>query len=259
MFKSVLGSSIFFLLCLVSVIFFHSLAFAQVTSSDIAISIPFEGETTGGEVICIEKTGYKLCDKPYDSSIYGVITTNPAAALNTLGEPNTKLVVSRGKSLIKVNTQSGPIAPGDLLTSSPTKGVAMRANKNGYVLGTALEAYDSPNTEAVGTVTVSLAIHPETNFSDAKTNLLETVKQALSAPTLTPLASLRYVLAFTIAVLAFGLGFLYFGRVAKAGVEAIGRNPLASKMIEVTVGLHILMTIVIVFIGLVISYLILVL
>ena len=60
-------------------------------------------------------------------------------------------------------------------------------------------------------------------------------------------------------IMGFGLGFIYFGRIAKAGVEAIGRNPLASRTITSGLVLHILLTIVIVGAGLGIGYLILVL
>jgi F0F1-type ATP synthase membrane subunit c/vacuolar-type H+-ATPase subunit K len=73
------------------------------------------------------------------------------------------------------------------------------------------------------------------------------------------LASLRYLLAFLIAIIAFVLGFIYFGRVVRVGIEAIGRNPLARRMIQITMLFNILITIVIVLAGLLIAYLILVL
>jgi F0F1-type ATP synthase membrane subunit c/vacuolar-type H+-ATPase subunit K len=68
---------------------------------------------------------------------------------------------------------------------------------------------------------------------------------------------LRYLTAALMVILGFVLGFVYFGRIAKAGVEAIGRNPLSSKTIEFGLILHILLTIVIVGAGLGIGYLIL--
>lgn len=233
---------------------------AQVTSSDVAFTLPIETSAESGEVICVHKSGYRRCENPYDTGMYGVITATPAAALaSETATTSTPLVATKGKALVKVTTQNGPIQIGDLITSSKTPGIGQKASRNGYVLGTSAEVYDSPNQEAVGTIVVALAIHPTTSFSDSKNNLLESIREALSSPTLTPLASLRYVLAFGIAVIAFTLGFVYFGRVAKTGVEAIGRNPLASKMIELTVLFHIVLTVAIVLIGLVIAYLILVL
>ena len=58
---------------------------------------------------------------------------------------------------------------------------------------------------------------------------------------------------------SFVMGFVYFGRVARSGIEAIGRNPLASRIIQFNVILHILISIVIVLVGLAIAYLILIL
>ena len=106
---------------------------------------------------------------------------------------------------------------------------------------------------------VSLNIHPAVDLSETGGNLIDVLRRALEAPILSPLVSLRYILAALVMIIAFTLGFVYFGRVARAGVEAIGRNPLAGRMIELTVIFHILLTIVIVGAGVGIAYLILIL
>jgi F-type H+-transporting ATPase subunit c len=62
--------------------------------------------------------------------------------------------------------------------------------------------------------------------------LIAVAKQSASAPFFEPLASLRYILATFVVILSFALGFIYFGRVAHAGVEAIGRNPEAASKIQ---------------------------
>jgi F0F1-type ATP synthase membrane subunit c/vacuolar-type H+-ATPase subunit K len=164
------------------------------------------------------------------------------------------LVVSTGNAPVRVNNANGAIKIGDLVTSSTESGVAHRADRAGYVLGTALEEYDS---DTVSTIYVSLNVHPSNSFTDSRSNLLETLRQGLVAPLLTPLAALRYILAAAVVVLSFVLGFIYFGRVAKSGVEAIGRNPLASRKIELTVLLNIILTIGIALVGFGIAYLIL--
>ncbi len=233
---------------------------AQISSSDLAVSIPINQTLPEGSVVCINQAGFKACDIGFDAGMYGVVTSTPAAALiPAVTLQNTQLVVNRGKTVVRVSTQNGKIAAGDLLTSSSTAGVAQRANQNGYVLGVALEPYDSANPKTVGTIIASINVFQTTSFTDVKNNLIYVIKQALASPTLTPLASLRYVLAFTIALVAFVLGFMYFGRVTKAGVEAIGRNPLAGRMIEFTVIFHIALTAIIVLVGLAIAYLILIL
>ena len=60
-------------------------------------------------------------------------------------------------------------------------------------------------------------------------------------------------------LISFSLGFIYFGRVAKTGIEAMGRNPMAGKMIQLSVLFNIIVTVIIVLIGLAIAYLILIL
>ncbi len=234
-------------------------AHAQVTSADIAVTIPITEPSHDGDIICLEKQGYVPCTHTYDPNMFGVTTASPAAVFDNESMENKKFVVNKGKTLIRVSTQNGPIKYGDFITTSKVPGVGQRADRNGFIVGTSLDSYEETDPQKVGTIPVSISIHAVATLSDARDNLLQTISQALSAPTLTPLASLRYVLAFTIATVAFILGFIYFGRVTKAGVEAIGRNPLAGRMIEITVGLHILLTIAIVLTGLVIAYIILVL
>lgn len=242
-----------------NILFSPPLAQAQLDSSDIAVSIPLDQNLPEGSVVCIKSDGYKACDIGFDSGMYGVVTSTPAASLSPeITSQNTQLIVDRGKTIVRVSTKNGKISAGDLITSSPIAGVAQRANQNGYILGVALEPFDSQDPTTVGTIIASINVTQTTAFSDIKNNLLYVLKQALSSPTLTPLASLRYVLSFAIALVAFVLGFMYFGRVTKAGVEAIGRNPLAGKMIEVTVVFHIGLTIAIVLAGLGIAYLILI-
>ncbi len=248
------------ILCVGMAIWGASKVHAQIDSSAVALVVPVEKTLVEGTIICLNQKAYKACDVGFDAGMYGVITSTPAASISseTLAA-NTQLAVDHGKTLVRVSTQNGKIQAGDLITSSSTPGVGQRANQNGYVLGIALEAYDAPDPKSVGTIVVSVNVAQTTSFTDVKNNLLYVLKQALQSPTLTPLASLRYVLAFSIALVAFVLGFMYFGRVTKAGVEAIGRNPLAGRMIEVTVVFHIALTVVIVLSGLGIAYLILVL
>jgi len=72
------------------------------------------------------------------------------------------------------------------------------------------------------------------------------------------LASLRYLLAILVAMTSFILGFVYFGRVAKGGVEAIGRNPLARRAIQIGGALNLVLTLSIMAGGIVLAYVILI-
>jgi F0F1-type ATP synthase membrane subunit c/vacuolar-type H+-ATPase subunit K len=184
----------------------------------------------------------------------GVYVENPTVLLDNLSLPEGKPVLSLGKAMVQASVAVGAIKTGDYLTSSTIPGKVEKATKSGYVMGIALE-----DLESDGKVLTSVDIKPVIVSGSQKVNLLDTAKQALLAPYLSPLASLRYILAGLAAATAFVLGFIYFGRVARSGVEAIGRNPLAGRMIQFSVILNLLLTVVIMATGLVIAYLILVL
>ena len=250
------------LLAAFSFVFFPFRVFAQdTTSSGIAVSVPVNDDNAvDGKIVSATSAGYKLSRIEMDPTIYGVITTNPAVAFDTQNaQGGYKYVMSQGKSLVYVSSKNGNIKKNDLVTSSTTPGVGEKATTNGFVLGTALEDYSSNNPNQTGKILVSINIHYNGAFVDTKSNLLQNLKTAGTATFLTPLASLRYLLAGVISIIAFALGFIYFGRVASKGVEALGRNPLASRMIQVSVVINVLLAGLIVLVGLAIAYLILIL
>ncbi|HRN96392.1 MAG TPA: hypothetical protein PLD54_03025, partial [Candidatus Levybacteria bacterium] len=69
-----------------------------------------------------------------------------------------------------------------------------------------------------------------------------------------PTTVFKYFLAGLIMVLAFVIGFFSFGRIANTGIEALGRNPLASRMIQLGIMLNVLITVAIIASGLVMAY-----
>ena len=237
-------------------------AATDFTSSGIAISVSINDKNAkDGSIVASTQNGYILSKIPYDPSMFGVITENPAIVIeNTQSATgSSKYVVSSGKTYMLVSSVNGSIKKDDFITSSGIPGVGQKADHNGYVLATALEGYSNINTKAVGKILVSVNSKYNNSYVDTQTNLLSILQTAGSATFLSPLATLRYLLAGIVAAVAFALGFIYFGRVASKGVEALGRNPLASRMIQASVILNVLLAGAIVLMGLGISYLILVL
>lgn len=233
----------------------------QISSSGIAVSVPIRDENViEGDIICSGIDGYHLCVRSHDPSLFGVVVDNPSAAFESQGDEDVRLVTSSGNAMVRVTNKNGKIEDGSLVTSSEELGIAHLADKNAYVLGTALQSFESDNPEDVGKILVSINIHPTTLISaGAGVNLLEALKVGFAAPTLAPLASLRYILAFSIVIISFTVGFVYFGRVVRAGIEATGRNPLARRMIQISVFFNSMIMIVIILVGLVIGYMILIL
>lgn len=234
---------------------------AQEVSSGVAIPVLLDATADNGSVICSvpEGTGYTQCNQDYQPSMYAIITTNPAVSIGELTLENEFYAISSGIAEVRVSSINGNIAEGDLLTTSNTSGVAQKASKNNFVLGTALTAFSSENQSDIGTVFVSINIHQATGFTDVRTNLLEILREGVTAAVLTPIAALRYILAALVVISSFVLAFVYFGKLARAGIEAIGRNPLAHRTIELTVVFHLAITIAIFLVGLGVAYLILVL
>lgn len=233
---------------------------SQVTSSGVAVTFPIEdNEAQRGDIICAYEEGLVRCNTEYDPQMYGVVSDNPSVVIEDESLDNGRAVMDAGIAEVRVSTVNGNISEGDQITSSEREGIGKKADRNGYVLGSALEAYESSDEASVGTIQVAISIHPAAGLSGARTDLMQALRSSFAAPFFEPLNSLRYFLAALVVVLAFVLGLVYFGRVAKAGVEAIGRNPLAKRMIWFTVVFNIVLTIMIVLVGLAIAYLILIL
>lgn len=234
--------------------------FAQITSSGVGITSPIEDQDAiAGDLICTYTDGNKRCKDEYDPAIYGVITASPAVSITDPEITNGRLIITSGITVIRVSTFNGNIAEGDFITSSPVPGVGMRADRNGYVVGKAIESYENADKEQVGTIQIIVSVHPEGKLTGTRGNLLQFIRQGITVPVFSPVESLRYLLAVIIVVVSFTLGMIYFGRASKAGIEAVGRNPLAKKVIQLTVVMNIVLTIVIVLVGLAIAYLILIL
>jgi len=251
---------IIIILLFVFEIFYTSSVKAQLTSSGIAISIPInDDQAQDGDIICTYNEGNARCNQEYDTSLYGVISDNPAASLEDQELENGRLLISSGVASVRVSSSNGNINEGDFITSSVNSGVGQKAVRNGYVLGKALESFQSDNPQAVSRIQVVVNVHPTGGLSGPRGNLLQFIRQGLTVPVFEPVESLRYLLAVAIVVISFTLGMVYFGRASKAGIEAVGRNPLAKRVIQVTVVLNIVLTIVIVLVGLAIAYLILIL
>ena len=233
---------------------------AQVSSSGYAISIPIgDTEAQEGDIICSYDIGFGRCRLGYDTSIYGVIVKDVSVSVEDTQLKNSKLALSSGIAGVKVSSVNGNIKEGSLITSSDIPGVGQLATKNGIVLGRALESYESGNSANVGKIQVAINVHPAIGLAGRRGNLLQFIREGLAVPIFEPLESLRYLLAVLVVLISLVLGLVYFGRVARAGVEALGRNPLARRVIQLNMLLHIFLTIVIIIVGLAIAYLILIL
>ncbi len=128
------------------------LAFKTV-GSDLAEIYASHEFLIPGTVVTLDSTlpvGVQASTTAYDPHLMGVVSTQPGLVI---GEPVTEgtmvFLALAGRVPVLVSTENGPIQPGDYLTSSSQKGVAMRATKPGMVVGQAMEPYDE---EGIGVV-----------------------------------------------------------------------------------------------------------
>ncbi|CAN5323238.1 hypothetical protein BH10PAT1_BH10PAT1_1810 [soil metagenome] len=233
---------------------------AQTTNyTDLGLSVQINDQTVqNGDIICSGTDGYVLCKNEYDSSIFGVVNNTPSAAVQITNLTNSQVVVSKGETSLRVNSANGNIKVGDFLTTSKTSGVAELATNNGYVIGTALSAYNSTDKTTVGEIRVAMNIHSRSDIATStRQNLVDLLRNGLSGLSLSPISALRYILAAIMVLISFIIGFIYFGRIAITGVQAIGRNPLAIGRIQISVIINILVMLGVVAVGLGVAYLIL--
>lgn len=231
-------------------------AFAQLPAGGVGISVDvIDKNVREGDIITASDNGYALARTEYNTGMLGVVTSNPVMGIENLALKRQIYVVSSGQALVRVSSANGNIKKNDYITSSTTPGVGIKATANGFILGQALQDFNDKNT---GTIMVNVQPHFVNSKPNFSGNLFKVLATAGDSAFLSPLESLRYLIAALIALISFVLGFMYFGRVAQRGVEAIGRNPLAGRFIEFSVVINVGLTALIVITGLGIAYLILI-
>jgi len=233
---------------------------AQQTSSGVAVSMPFAADDgKDGDIVCSTPTGAVPCSKSMDATMIGVLVLSPAVSLEREAtyEANRKPVISLGKAYVRVGRTEGGIKKGDPISSSTTPGLGAKAIATGYILGMSMEDVTFAEGEQEKLILVSLNIRPSYFPAPAKANLIQLIREGMEGTYSSPLSALRFLLAAVITLLSIGFGFLYFGHVARSGVEAIGRNPLAGRMIQLAVVFNVFLTIAIMGTGVGVSYFIL--
>lgn len=146
-----------------------------VEAADVVVANP-----AGGESVVRSR-------RAYETSVLGVISTRPGMLINAQRadveaghprDPRQLPLALAGRVPVKVTLEGGPIRPGDLLTSSPTPGHAMRAEEpwRGGIIGTALEAFPRADESAGvrrGKVIVFLARQPGPSADPKQLRTLE--------------------------------------------------------------------------------------
>lgn len=227
---------------------------AQITYG-WASNLPIiDKDVKDGDIISTNSRGFALAKIAYDPAMIGVVNNDPAVVITLSGGSNTHPVVSSGEVYVNVSLINGPIKKGDFVTSSPILGVGMRATKSGNVLGTAMEDFSSKDPKEIKKMKVAMNIHGVSLNTSVWANVANVLSLSALASYEQPLLVFRYFTAAAVVIISFIIGFFTFGRVAAFGIEALGRNPLASRMIQLGIFINAIITIGIALVGLGVAF-----
>ena len=260
---------IFLTVFLVVFSFLTNIAFAQSavnsssSSGEVTLGVAKmvevkEKDVKDGSIISTSDKGLVLSSFAYDSQVIGVVSRDAAILLSN----DQKLVagipvISSGQVYLLVSSKEGVIKKGDLLATSTIPGVGVKAVKSGYVLGTALEDYLNPDPKKIDTIAVDLDLHYFNSKPTFPGSLTDIFKIALLTTNEGPTAIFKYIVAAAVVLGSFILGFMSFGRTAAKGVEALGRNPAARRIIYIGIIFNVTIVVAIVLTGLIVAFLIL--
>jgi hypothetical protein len=250
-------------------LFFPSKVLAQTLTESLGIAhhISIEGRDENsledGMIVSYREEQYSLSNEAYDKGLFGVVSKTPAFEFDLGDSEQTIPVLKTGSAPVMVTASNGAIKKGSLITSSSQDGVGMLANKTGFTLGIAQEEFNPEDPNQVGTVLVTIDIKFSFNEDSPDSEkigrrLLDVVSLSAIAAIEEPIVAFRYIVAAVILIGSIVFGLLSFGRVAQKGIDALGRNPLASQAIHFGILLNVFVSITIVAAGVMLSYLIII-
>lgn len=186
-------------------------------------------------------------DQTSSKRVVGVVTTLDASSVTVASGSSKVLIESEGEVMAYVSDISGQVKKGDLLMLSPLKGIVMKGSEtaSGTIIGVAAQDADSVSGESVSqhsysdsgsTKTTSIA-KIKINLNKQGTNgglsvepsPLSKIGESITGKQVSDIRVLAALIIFILVLIAEG-GIIY-GAVTSA-VTALGRNPLARKMIR---------------------------
>jgi hypothetical protein len=117
-----------------------------------------------GAVMVIDEGGaLRLSEQPYDNKVAGVVSGagsyRPGIVLDKQDAQEQRLAIAlTGKVFCKVDAQYAPIAVGDLLTTSPSPGCAMKATDGSRSFGTVIGKALRPLEGGQGLIPILVAL-----------------------------------------------------------------------------------------------------
>jgi hypothetical protein len=264
---------VFFVGLLIAVTFVSSSTtkvWAQTGLSGIAYDVIIsDADAVEGTIVTFDGDIFSLSTQTYDANVVGVVTENPVVAFRNPSVSEAVPIISTGSINVWVNAENGLILVNDRVTTSSTKGEAMKADAGGFVIGNALEPYDSEidgerklilvnfNPYFYGQPEGEESEESETEELGFLQRLSDLFSLNIEAAAESPSTAFKQTIASMVLLLSMVFAFFTFGRLAKNGIEAFGRNPLAARLIGLGMAMNVLIAIAIVAAGVIVAILIL--
>lgn len=190
-----------------------------------------------GDIISQTEKGLIKSRNEYDENVIGVVGESPTLVFGK--QTTTTLpVITFGEAKVRVSNENGQIKKGDFITSSKNPGVGKKATKSGWVVGKALEDLKEKEGLILAQIDIRFISLPGTTRPTLR-EFFGLVFENLERPENFP-TFLKYAFALLLGGGSFFFGFYMIIRTLHKGVEAIGRNPLARRSIQMAMVLNLI-------------------
>jgi len=229
-----------------------------------------------GTVVSIKRadnTSVEEATTENEGLLVGVAANSLASSIDLLPKASDVSVSSDGRAYILVTDYSGTIKTGDRLIISPVAGIAMKDTAqatNAKYLGIASEDFSSSSaqaksisitnekgvkkTYAAGLITATIQISTRDNSGLDTGNYLTDVGSKIAGRPISLVQALAAAVVFTGAIILTGL-IIYSS--LRGSMIALGRNPLAKSSVLQGLSRIVALAIIILSVGVALSYIIL--
>ncbi len=220
-----------------------------------------------GDILIYNSKGISRATTSFSKEILGVLQDTPIIVYRNLDQSG-KAVMRGGNAQVNVTTINNTIKAGDYITSSEIAGKGQKATESGYVLGIALTDFQEEGKTtfngqqiATGTVVVAIRIeYAEITNTRSFLRLLDYFNTLAFRSAQDPERASQLIKFLTAGAIAIGsvlLSFMVFAKSITKSIEAIGRNPLAKRAIQISIIINAGLTILTILLGMGAAYLIL--
>lgn len=209
------------------------------------------GQLLAGSLVGLDSASsntVKQADSDHPEDLIGVVVPTDTSLLTLTTDKTDVQVATAGQASALVSTVNGDIKAGDKITTSPVKGVGMKAVLSTKVVGVAQGDFNSSTKGATShdlkdksgkTKTVSIGevpvivgvVYYVAGADDTKTIIPKYLQQLINAISGKKVSPLRIIISGVLLLFTLlAIGIILSGSVRSA-IISIGRNPLSQSAV----------------------------